>query len=1278
MKTIKQLLTTIAVLLCSVMAHAYDFEVDGIRYDITSFTDLTVKASSISESITNELSIPSKVQFNGKELNVIEVSDEFAISNTTISSLIVNDGITYIGEKAFKNCTNLTTINIAQSVTKIGAECFYGCSALEKFNNYGIITFGTKTFAECNNLKEISIETLTNLGDGAFLNCTKLSICYLPNITSIEKEAFKNCQSLKEYNIPNSVISIGESAFENCYNLTNINISNNVKNIEDNAFSSCSNLTSMIIPNNITKLGHGIFNNCISLTYISIGAGLNYLPWIFEGCINLSDIRIEDATNPLTFGYTGEYYQYTSTDGYAKNYKPYPAMFLGFNLKNVYIGRNISTEKYIYSEYSSWGSDNGDAYYYVPNPPFSGSNIKSVTIGPLVSDLKMLDLTLYNSIDGPILENDEKWDGAFQNCTNLDTITILSNATKIPNKTFKNCIKITSLEIPNSVKEIGYNAFSNCKGLKQITLGCNLTTIGENAFDSCESLTKINFKTSIPPTYKTSFSSTEYINTKINVPTGSLTIYQETQPWKNFWNLSENDTLISIFEVDNIKYSIINKNHVEIIGHNISKPTDLHIKNKVEYNNNSYTVISISHTAFKDCSQLSSVEIENGIKSIYSYAFKNCSNLNKIIIPQSVNLIGEYALTGCNNLKELIFEDGETPLYIFYKGDYDTKSGRIKADNKYIYFCIEYYNSCFANLPIEKLYIGRNLSNKSRYSISEEKYDKYDKINYYNIISYDAPFSNLPKLKELIIGENVNILGTDEEYISEVNLYVTPGSFKKCSSIQTIEVKNPTPPTGAEFTSSAYSNAQLKVPVGSIEQYKNDSIWKNFINLMKFNITYAIDDSIYLTELITFGDTIILPETPTKEGYTFKGWSEIPETMPAEDITIIGSFAINTYAITYIVDGEIFATDSLSYSSEIILPEYPQKEGHSFSGWRLEDGRSVPKTMPAKNLTITGTFTTNSYWTTYYVDDKFYCDTRRTYGKNISLIDEPQKEGYTFSGWKIEGFDEIPETMPAQNLKIIGYFTINNYAVNYVIDGEKYATDSVVYDSEIILRDEPEKEGYTFSGWSKAPETMPANDITITGSFSINTYAITYMVDNEVFAIDSLKYGSEIVLRDEPTKEGYTFNGWSEVPETMPANDVTITGHFSINTYAITYMVDDEVFAIDSLTYGSKIVLRDEPEKEGYVFSGWSEAPETMPANDITITGSFDATAIPNVTIDATNIEINNNGITLHNINNNTITIYTINGVLVKSIDNYAGEEITLDKGLYIVCIGNESIKIKI
>ena len=89
-------------------------------------------------------------------------------------------------------------------------------------------------------------------------------------------------------------------------------------------------------------------------------------------------------------------------------------------------------------------------------------------------------------------------------------------------------------------------------------------------------------------------------------------------------------------------------------------------------------------------------------------------------------------------------------------------------------------------------------------------------------------------------------------------------------------------------------------------------------------------------------------------------------------------------------------------------------------------------------------------------------------------------------------------------------------------------TKEVTYGSTYGTLSTPTKEGYTFSGWSEAPETMPAYDVEITGSFSVNTYAVTYMVDGEVYATDSLEYSSEIVLIDEPKNEGYTFSGWIE------------------------------------------------------------------------------------------------------------------------------------------------------
>lgn len=249
-------------ILCFLPNYAYDFEINGIRYDITSFTELTVKASSISETLVGELSIPSEIEFSGKVLKVTEISDDFANSNSSISSLTINEGIVSIGNRAFRNCANLKTIDIAQSVTLIGEECFYGCSVLVSFRSNGIVTMGASSFAECKNLKEVSIESLDSLQQGTFLNCSQLMDCNLPNINSIGKEAFKNCKSLKEYNIPASVTTIGESAFENLP-ITSITIPNNVLCIDNFAFKGCTNLLQIIIPNNVRGLGVGVFEGCI-------------------------------------------------------------------------------------------------------------------------------------------------------------------------------------------------------------------------------------------------------------------------------------------------------------------------------------------------------------------------------------------------------------------------------------------------------------------------------------------------------------------------------------------------------------------------------------------------------------------------------------------------------------------------------------------------------------------------------------------------------------------------------------------------------------------------------------------------------------------------------------------------------------------------------------------------------------------------------------------------------------------------------------------------------
>ena len=362
-----------------------------------------------------------------------------------------------------------------------------------------------------------------------------------------------------------------------------------------------------------------------------------------------------------------------------------------------------------------------------------------------------------------------------------------------------------------------------------------------------------------------------------------------------------------------------------------------------------------------------------------------------------------------------------------------------------------------------------------------------------------------------------------------------------------------------------------------------------------FNLVYMVDGSEYKSYQIEYGVTITPEAAPTKEGYTFSGWSTIPATMPAKDVTVTGNFTINKYKLTYMVDGVEYKSYQIEYGAKITPEAEPTKEGYSFSGWS-----SIPETMPAKDVVVTGTFTKGSYKLIYMVDGQVYKTISYDYGATITPEAAPSKEGYTFSGWS-----SIPATMPAKDVTVTGTFTINKYKLTYMVDGAEYKSYEIEYGAKITPEAEPTKEGYSFSGWSSIPETMPAKDVVVTGTFTKGSYKLTYMVDGEVYKTVSYDYGATITPEAAPTKEGYTFSGWSTIPATMPAKDVTVTGTFTINKYKLTYMVDGAEYKSYEIEYGTKITPEAEPTKEGYSFSGWSSIPETMPAKDVVVTGTF-------------------------------------------------------------------------
>ena len=240
-------------------------------------------------------------------------------------------------------------------------------------------------------------------------------------------------------------------------------------------------------------------------------------------------------------------------------------------------------------------------------------------------------------------------------------------------------------------------------------------------------------------------------------------------------------------------------------------------------------------------------------------------------------------------------------------------------------------------------------------------------------------FAYCRTLENLIIGENV-------EYIGE-------GAFESCTALESIRSLIPAEklfvPGGYAFNEVDKASCVLYVPEGAVSAYQSTDGWNEFENIVDFDpnftVTYIVDGEEYETMTVEYGKEIPLPATPEKEGHTFSGWSEIPATMPAEDITVTGSFAVNYYTVTYIVDGEVYETVTVMYGKEIPLPATPEKEGYTFSGWS-----EIPETMPAEDIIVEGTF----------IEDA-------TTGINQVMIDRGEVVIYDLNGMRIIDVHEL-------------------------------------------------------------------------------------------------------------------------------------------------------------------------------------------------------------------------------------------------------------------------------
>ena len=307
----------------------------------------------------------------------------------------------------------------------------------------------------------------------------------------------------------------------------------------------------------------------------------------------------------------------------------------------------------------------------------------------------------------------------------------------------------------------------------------------------------------------------------------------------------------------------------------------------------------------------------------------------------------------------------------------------------------------------------------------------------------------------------------------------------------------------------------------------------------------------------------------------------------------------------------------------------PDGDAGSFFMWLGSNGKlyAPGASVPADVTELTVQWTAPTYAVTLNTNGGTINSgnvTGYTYGVGATLpaADDMTYTGHTFKGWyDNENLTGSPVTAiggaETGNKEYWAKWEINQYTITFDTNGgSEIAPITQDYGTEITAPDNPTRKGYTFKGWDKEiPETMPAENITVKAQWEINQYTIAFDTNggSEIAPITQ-DYGTEITAPDNPTRKGYTFKGWDkEIPETMPAENITVKAQWEINQYTITFDTNggSEIAPITQ-DYGTEITAPDNPTRKGYTFKGWDkEIPKTMPAENITITARWKDTEKP-------------------------------------------------------------------
>ena len=767
-------------------------------------------------------------------------------NNRQIKRVIIESGVTSVGNYAFCACMNLMSVAIPDSMINIGDSAFaaYGLSKVDY--NGTVFQWKTRKIGSGNDKLKNAIIICTDdvIGNGNTVTIDNLkykinndytaslvgytdspknlviskNISYESGkfkVTSIGNYAFDKCTSLTSVTIPDSVTSIGNYAFNGCRSLTDVTIGNSVTSIGEYAFNGCESLTSVTIPNSVTSIESCAFFNCTSLTSVTIPDSVTSIGGsVFYGCTNLEKVD-----------YIGTVSQWKSISGYSNVSQIVKCS------DNIIINENTVT---------------------INNLKYKINNDYTASLVGYTDSPENLEISKNISYESYTFKVRSIGERAFYGCTSLTSVTIPDSVTSIGSSAFSGCTSLTSVNYSGTKSQ-----------WKAITVGSDNYYL-THAFIKCTDgiIGNGNTVTVDSVEYKLNDDYTarviSYSGTPENI-TISESVWYEGYTFKVTSIDSAFDGCTSLTSVT--------------IPNSVTR-----INNKAFYNCTSLTsvkipdsVTSIGCYAFENCTSLTSITIPNSVKSIVDYAFYNCTSLTSVTIGNSVTSIGSSAFDGCTSL-----------ISVNYSGTKSQwKAITIGSDNNYLtrafIKCTDGIigNGNTVTIDNLKYKIYNDTATLVDYKDSPENlmipksvlYDGYTVI----VTSIgNSAFSNCTSLTSITIPDSVTSIG-DYAFYNCVRLtsVTIPNSvtsivgwaFNGCSNLKSVNYNG----TKAQWKSiSGYGNVSKIIKC-------TDGIIGNGNTVTVDNLKYKINND-YTASLVGYTgefENLTIPESVTYEGYTF-------------------------------------------------------------------------------------------------------------------------------------------------------------------------------------------------------------------------------------------------------------------------------------------------------------------------------------------------------------------------------------------------------------------------